>query len=201
MSDLIFDEFTGLQYLKKMREIKTAFVLGHTSGMDKVKDKGAFSYYLQQSEWNYYDRLTRNFPQVFQNVFHHDGSIMSYSQRQSAMGERTKDFDLVVELHFNASVPQANGVESLTYFSNKLMDNVGEFFCNEISSEMDIKNRGNKKITSGNGYGFLSKMKGDAILLEPFFGSNKDDVANFDDIAFVEVVRKTVECYKKLKQK
>lgn len=183
-----------------MKELKTAFVLGHTNGNQKVKDKGAFSEFLQQSEWNYFDRLTKKYPKVFENVFHHDGTITSYTHRQKAMAERTKDYDLIIELHFNASAPQANGVESLTYFSNDLMDSVGEFFCNEISTEMGIKNRGNKRITSGNGYGFLSNMRGDAILLEPFFGSNKEDVDDFDAFTFQDIVRQTVDCYKTLKQ-
>jgi len=174
---------------------KVAFVIGHYS-----EDKGANSSFLDSSEYtfwkDFYDAQLKTLGDVF---LHSDNS--SYTQRQEETAEKTKDYDLVFELHFNASESiSANGVEALVYFSNELTKKVGQFYCDTMAEDMHYKNRNVKAVTSGNGYRFLQKTKGDAILLEPFFGSNEADCSLFNPEQYKEVIKKTITKYTILKK-
>ena len=170
-----------------------AFVIGHYSGA-----KGAHSPFLNNNEFTFWKEFyDAHLKSLGDDFLHSDNS--SYTQRQEETAEKTKDYDLVFELHFNGSVPSANGVEALVYFSNEKMNKVGQFFCDTMASDMNYKNRKVKEITSGNGFGFLQKTKGDAILLEPFFGSNEADCSLFNPEKYKEVIKKTITYYTELK--
>jgi len=78
------------------------------------------------------------------------------------------------------------------------MRRVASLFCEAMHLEMGYKDRGVKLMSKGNGFGFLQKTKGDALLLEPFFGSNKEDCDRFDYCKFQAVIRDTIEFYKTL---
>ena len=165
---------------------KVAFVIGHNEN-----DKGAYSEHLESSEWDYWNDFYDTYLTHLGDKFTHNLS-KSYTKRQKAMAKLTKDYDLVFELHFNASLPSANGVEALVYYSNKKMFKIGSLYCELMSDKLGIKNRGCKRITSGNGFGFLKETKGSAILLEPFFGSNKKDCIKYCDQVHAKIIEEII---------
>lgn len=173
---------------KETTSKKVAFVIGHYE-----IDKGAYSNHLGVSEWNYWNMFYDQYLIDLGDKFIHPKNS-SYTQRQSITAEKTKDYDLVFELHFNASSPQAHGVESLVYFSNDKMKKVGQFYCDEMEFK-GLTNRGVKAITGGNGYGFLKATNNDAILLEPFFGSNESDCNIYNHQKHYEAIKNTINKY------
>lgn len=153
---------------------KIAFVIGHTSS-----DKGADSPYTDQ-EWDFWNKIYDTYLSDLGDRFHHNPNISSYTQRQKDTAVKTKDYDLVFEMHYNSSAnPDANGCEVLFYHTNTKAKDMAVLFLDKLSSLTGIKNRGAKATSSGNGYGFLLAQKPTALLLEPFFGSNQSDVNRF----------------------
>lgn len=166
----------------------TAIVIGHT-----FEHPGSYSPILNVSEWYYWQEFRDTYCKDLDvDFFEHNYMIRSYNERQRDMGVKTSGYDLVLELHFNgAESNQANGVEALHYFSNENTKDLSEYFCELVSNTFDIKNRGAKGLYSPSqrGYGFVNHMRGDAILLEPFFGSNYNDCDNFVKHIFVDILR------------
>lgn len=78
------------------------------------------------------------------------------------------NYDLVIELHLNASVPEANGVEVL-YKSEK-----GKKYAKNVQDELSkvFRDRG---IVKRDGLYILNQTKPTAILIETFFCTNKND--------------------------
>lgn len=167
---------------------KVAFVIGHYE-----LQKGVYSNILGISEWNYWNLFYDKYLKDLGDKFIHPKKS-SYTQRQKTTSDLTKNYDLVFELHFNSSAPEANGVEALVYFSNDKMKKVGKYYC-DIMETFGLRNRGVKPITGGDGYGFLKATVGDAILLEPFFGSNKKDCDIYNDENHYVAIKKTIDYY------
>ena len=171
---------------------KVAFVIGHNKN-----DKGAYSKELGFSEWDYWNYFYINNLCHLGDLFNHSLSS-SYTSRQKSMSNLTKDYDLVFELHFNAGPLSANGVEALIYSGNNKMKIIAELYCKLMSDKLSLRNRGCKEKSSGNGFGFLKLTKGDAILLEPFFGSNKSDCNKYSHKQHALVIEEVINKYNKL---
>lgn len=156
--------------------MKIAFVIGHT----KFR-KGAYSDYLKSYEYDLYKKHEEKI-KVYGDVFYHNPLILSYSKRQKDTAKKTKGYDLVVELHFNAANGSANGCEALYYYNNLETREISDLFCSEYTSLTETRNRGSKplKDSTQRGFGFLSAQKPNAIILEPFFGDNWKDSLSFD---------------------
>jgi len=173
-----------------MKKPKVAFVIGH----HRVA-KGAYSYVLNVSEYSLWNEFYDNYLCDVGDKFVHDTS-KGYLNRQNKMSVKTKDYDLVFELHFNsAGSTQAHGAEALVYYTNKKMAQVGQYFCELMSRDLCYRNRDVKLISGGNGFGFLQKTKGSAIILEPFFGSNEADCHRFDMSKYREIIIETIKYY------
>jgi len=173
---------------------KVAFVIGHNE-----KSKGAYSKAFQNTEFvmwnNFYDNHVCDLGDKFIHSI-----TSSYTKRQTQTAIKTKDYDLVFELHFNSSSStQAHGAEALVYHTNKKMAKVGRLFCELMASELGYRNRKVKLKKDGNGFGFLKETKGDAMILEPFFGSNVDDCFKFSPDEYRDIIIKTIEYYSTLK--
>lgn len=179
--------------LPEVSGVKVAFVVGHYS-----LDGGAYSDHLQSNEYNLWNAFCDSHLSGMGDKFLHSTNS-SYTTRQTETAEKTKDYDLVFELHFNAFNESAEGVEALTYKGNADMETVGQYFCDTMAADMGFANRDVDPIDSGNGFTFLQKTHGDAILLEPFFGDNKSDCDKYDPDKYAEVIRKTIEKYKSVK--
>lgn len=86
------------------------------------------------------------------------------------------NFDLVVELHLNATTYETGNGTEVYYISDK-----GKVFADRIQKGLStiFRDRGAKKRT--NLY-ILNQTKPTAILLELFFCTNKEDVAKSKDV-------------------
>ena len=132
-----------------------AFVIGHHK-----KSKGAFSSYLFANEFDFYTDVII---------------------KETASKLNKFNFDLVIELHFNAATPQANGCETLYYFNSKKGKEFAHIFTDTVCGITGIKSRngGVKALINKKDRGFASVYypKAPTILIEPFFGTNDDDCA------------------------
>lgn len=154
--------------------MKIAIVTGHDR-----RSQGAYSKYLNISE----NDMARQIASILLQKI--DVDIItrrpntSYS---SAMREVLKpinngDYDVVFELHFNASDnPQANGTECLVFHKSGGSKAIATKFNSYLQSK-GLKNRGLVLIKSESergGYGIVNS-KPKWILIEPFFGSSQHD--------------------------
>lgn len=153
-----------------------AFVIGH----DGLR-KGAYSDYLGKYEFDFYKEFIPKL-ENHGDVFIHNKFKFGYTARQRDTAKKTKNYDLVFELHFNAANGSANGCEALYYYKNKEAKSICEKFCKEYTSLTGTRNRGAKplKDTTQRGFGFVFNQVPTAIILEPFFGDNKQDSLSFD---------------------
>lgn len=164
-----------------------AFVIGHTP-----YSKGAFSKYFNSSEWDLYNSYFDKFSSIG-NVFIHDNDY-GYTTRQKEMAKKTREFDIVFEIHFNAANGSAHGCEALYYNLNETAKKISEAFCEDYTRQTGAKNRGAKRLKNSNerGYGFVSYQKPTAIILEPFFGDNIEDCKRFDIDIFISSIKHAI---------
>lgn len=176
--------------------MKVAVYIGHTP----KGDKGAYSEHLKLSEYDYNiqvgQELEKINPELY-DIFSH--SKQDYYQRQVDMGQKTKNYDVVLELHFNAAGVTANGTEMLYFYSSKkgkelariLSKNVSKRFCTSLRGVEGTKALINK---NDRGYWFVKLAHPVAIIVEPFFGSNTESLkfSNPKDLA-LEIDRAIVE--------
>lgn len=154
--------------------MKVALVIGHHS-----KSKGAFSDDFNMFEYDFYTEVVKHITGIA--IFTHSPYIGSYTQRikYTAKFLDEGNFDLVMELHFNSAIPQANGCETLYYFRSKKGKFYAEVFSSMVAFNTNIRlrNRGLKALINRNDRGFASVYypKAPTILIEPFFGSNEKD--------------------------
>lgn len=160
--------------------MKKAVVIGH----DK-NEKGAFSKFLGESEYIYNSEVAYCISHIAD--IHKRPLGGGYTSKMNRLSEKLnpKNYDYIAELHFNKFDNLNNGkgvgCEAVIYPGNKNMRKLGEIYCNFISTKYNIPNRGVKEHGKGDrGYGFLSKMTADTIILEPFFG-DEDESLKFKD--------------------
>lgn len=159
-----------------MDKEKIAIYIGHTP----KGDKGAFSKHLNLSEYDYNLKVATELEKLNPNnydIFSH--TIQDYYSRQVAMADKTKNYNVVLELHFNSAGETANGTENLYFYNSKNGKRLSEILSNRISEKFCTKLRGvngtkaliNK---SDRGYWFVRLSKPVAVIVEPFFGSNEE---------------------------
>ena len=177
-----------IQYLAIKPEKKTCFVIGHY-----LLSGGLYSRFLKSNEYNYHiEKIKPLLEAKGYKVFTHKS--LGYSSRQKSMSDLTASYDWVVELHFNGvASPEANGCEFLYWFSNLESKKKAQDICADINSEMGIKVRRDKGALAilskdERGGGFLTSTKGNALIAEPFFGSNQSDCEKFDHEKYVEIL-------------
>ena len=156
--------------------MKVAFIIGHNE-----KDKGSYSKYLNTTEWDLYNSM-KNDLKCIGDVYVHDKTIKSYTKRCIDISNRIGDkYDLVIALHFNAFNTVANGCEAFYWHSNKDGFNYAKKFVKGYCMFTGSRPRGAKPYESKTerGAGEVYYPKNTAILLEPFFGDNKEDCEKF----------------------
>lgn len=162
-----------------MNQIKIAIVVGHTP----KGDQGAYSPHLQKSEQPFNLGVAANAlkelaPNTY-DVYTH--TIQGYYERQKALATllNGKAYDLVIELHFNAASPLANGTECLYWFASKKGKEYAQAISAGIAKEYGTTIRGDKGARAlvnkeDRGYWFTYLPKAPAVIVEPFFGSNEE---------------------------
>ncbi|AXG70432.1 N-acetylmuramoyl-L-alanine amidase [Kordia sp. SMS9] len=176
--------------------MKVAIVIGHT----KFK-QGAYSRDLDTTEWKFNKMVAAHLKDIA-TIFYYDSYNLGYTSmvKRNAKKINTGNFDLVLELHFNAAESkQANGCEALYYFKNQKGKRLADFFCNLIEKKMGRKNRGAKALFGKHQRGFAAVFYPNptTLILEPFFGTNRSDANAFRDYksieSYVSVIKETIK--------
>lgn len=163
---------------------KVAIKVGHHEGA-----KGAYSHKLESSEWDYNLKVAKELvalsdDKVEFQLFTFDKSIGSYTKRQKAVADilNKKDFDLVIELHFDSAESQtAKGTTVLYYHKSEKGKQAAKIIGDQIYEDFKSHRRTDIELVNDkqNGYQAVVTPKAVAILLEPFFGSNPLDSVLF----------------------
>lgn len=178
--------------------MKVAFIIGHNE-----KDKGFYSETLDKYEWDLYNGM-RNVLECIGEVYTHDSSINSYTKRCKDISKRIgSGYDLIIALHFNAFNTVANGCEAFYWHSNKDGFNYADKFVKGYCTLTGSRPRGAKpydwivkkeegkedikKLPKGAGEVYYTKST--TILLEPFFGDNKEDCERFCVDKFIKSIK------------
>lgn len=167
-----------------MAKYNIAVKVGHTKTA-----KGAYSPIIGESEYDY-NLDVANFlaslsnDQVKIDVYTFDEKISSYTKRQKAVSDvlNKKNYDLVIELHYNAAESNtARGAYSLYYYKSVKGKEAALIIGNSIFDEFRIERDGDVGLNSDkqNGYQAVVTPKAVAILIEPFFGSNPVESQHF----------------------
>lgn len=184
--------------LDNSREIKkVAVVVGHTAG-----SKGAKSPYLPD-EYDFNLEVANKLKKHNCNYdvyTHRTYSVGYYNMwKETANKINSKDYDLVIELHYNAASPKAHGTETLYYFNSKKGKAYAQIFSETISEDFGTKLRGiqgAKPLVNKNDRGFYAVYlpKPPALIVEPFFGSNEEESVLFKDTdKYAESLHKAIQ--------
>lgn len=133
------------------------------------------------------------------DTYYYDSYNFGYKSmvKRNATKLNREDYDLVLELHYNASAPQANGTEIFYFWNNREGKHYATQLSEMISKKFDTRNRGAKSMMliegqkAPRGYWAVALPKATTLLLEPFFGSNPKDSRNFKDkeCEYAEIIR------------
>ena len=168
--------------------MKKAVIIGHNS-----ENGGFYSDFLRSDEFTLFSNLEHSL-RVVGTVYFHSPLISSYQQRMKHTADKINKFeyDIVLALHFNAfHDPNVGGCEAWYYGQNPFGRYMAQRFCNAVHENMGIRNRGAKTLSrpSQRGYWEVYYPKATTILLEPFFGSNKEDCERFNADKFIHILK------------
>lgn len=168
--------------------MRIAVVIGH----DK-SSPGAYSPHLGMSEYIYNSEVSTHLAGGMDIYKRPIGGGYSSQMKKLADIINPLKYDLVVELHFNSFNKSANGCEVVIFKGNKYTQQLGQKYCDLISGSYKTKNRGVKEVSNKNdrGYGFLSAMNADAMILEPFFGDHEEALLFKNPAKLAELIRYT----------
>jgi N-acetylmuramoyl-L-alanine amidase len=165
--------------------MKIAFVIGH----DKTKP-GAYSTHLGQSEYIYNSEVASYLSTIGDIYKRPSGGGYMTQMRKLADELNPKNYDLVIELHFNAFNKKANGCEAVIHKGNHYTGQLGEDFCTAVCRKYGTVNRGVKEHYKGDrGYGFLSLIKADTMILEPFFGDHEESLKFKNEAEYAKLLK------------
>jgi N-acetylmuramoyl-L-alanine amidase len=161
-----------------------AICIGHSRKIGNRYDGGAYSSWLKMNERDFNTLVASLLSKhLSQNgipsriISHYDGAGYGYAMQDVANQVRDMRASLAIELHFNSSIPSANGHEWLYWHSSPKGKALAQAFSNQFNKDFpNIRNRRLIGITkSGRGGLFLRNTHCPAIITEPFFGSNQSD--------------------------
>lgn len=174
-----------------MKEI--AIVIGHNN-----KSKGACSPFNIPCEWDFNNKVATYLTDIA-DIYYYDSYSSGYTTmiKRNAAKINKKNYKLVIELHYNAASPEANGCETLYYFNSKKGKELATKASELISSKFNVKNRGIRALVNSKDRGFAAVYypKPPVILLEPFFGSNKNDSDKFRnrEKEYADIIREIIK--------
>ena len=154
-----------------------AIVIGHTK-----QSKGACSPFGVPCEWDFNSKVSSYLTDIA-DIYVYDNYASGYTSmvKRNASKINKGKYKLVIELHYNAASPAANGCKALYYFKNDTGKMLAERFSDIVSKRMGVKNNGSSPLSSDKDRGFAAVYypKFTTILVEPFFGSNEEDTLKF----------------------
>src|SRR5690625_820710 len=180
--------------------MKVAILIGH-----RYNAQGAYSPHLDTTEYKWNRGIASKLTDVADVYYRPDTIGVSEGARIAEVVKQInrKDYDLVISLHFNSHENKdANGCEALYYHKNKRMEALANEFNHLMNKRLGLRIRGAKPISSKrqNGGTFLLGCNADAILLEPFFGSNQHDcyTINGCENNYVDIIRELIDLHSTL---
>lgn len=160
---------------------RAAIVIGH-----RTKDQGAYSPYLGESEYTYMEKVAY-YLQDIADVYQRPNTLfVSEATRINQMVNtiNKQKYDLVLSLHFNSfKDSKAHGATALHYITNSRTKQIAHEFVALVAENFGVKKRAliAIKSTKERGGVLIENTHADAVLLEPFFGSNQADALKFKD--------------------
>jgi len=175
--------------------MKVAVVIGHSAN-----SPGKFSKIIQISEYFYNEKVSHYLKDV--DIYRRpEGG--GYKTKMRKLGDQFKppNYDLIVELHFNAyddiDNNKGHGVETKSYPGNKNTEIWGKEYCLMISNHYCTFDRGSKKVAKGDrGWWFLYYMPTNAIIVEPFFGDESESLKFISESEYAYVFMQWLESIK-----
>ncbi len=200
---VMIDEETGKKFLVSFKEIpdptkppkypKVAVVIGHTD------EQTGFTSGLVGKEWEFWHKYAYDNLTDLCNIQIHDSSIRSYTKRQIDTANELKEMDLVFELHFNSYDGTAEGAHAMYYAGSEIGKKIANTFTKLMEGTFKIEQDYNVPVKNEKvrGGAFIMKQKGTAVLLEPFFADNKDDIKKFNTNInfFKNIIERLIEVY------
>lgn len=182
---------------------KIALIIGHNE-----KNKGAYSEYLKISEYDFYskvlDKLFKKYKEAFNlkekfvkniqdkiTIFRVPNTGYSKEMAEVVNTLEKNNFDLAIELHFNATTNHnQHGNTVLYWHKSREGKKLAELFQEIMTSYTEVKKLDLIPINSlkQNGAYGIVKSKCPYILLEPFFGDNKIDTDKINIEKMAEVL-------------
>lgn len=154
-----------------------AIVVGHT-----MQSQGACSSFGIPCEWEFNKNVSKYLEDIA-DIYFYNSYARGYTSmvKENAKLLNKHNYKLVIELHYNAASPIANGCEVLYYFASKKGKEYATLASKMISEKFKVKNRGAKPLVKSSDRGFAAVYytKAPTIMFEPFFGSNQEDSSKF----------------------
>lgn len=170
--------------------MEIAIIVGHND-----KRKGFYSPYIGKSEYEYYKSICNELNNV---DIHYRLNHNSYSQEIDELCDRlnSKNYDIVVSMHFNSFDKKVQGSEAWCYHSNEWSKQLAWNLLDALNEEYGIKTRGVKSITNMNNRGgrLFYKCKHPVILFEPFFGDEPKASQFKNEERFTKFFQQFINC-------
>ena len=126
-------------------------------------------------------RLLRNVGYIVKQSRTTDCNFNSTLKIQEATKENAP---ILLDIHYNAYNKVATGCEVFYPVKNKrieLAKKISDSICSNISSTINIKNRGSKnKLNGANDYYIINRYNGIGLLIEPLFIDNIMDIKKYN---------------------
>jgi N-acetylmuramoyl-L-alanine amidase len=176
---------------------KAAIVIGHTE-----ESQGACSPFNISCEWEFMfgvgtELVMRDKAELYLNDTYDRGytSMVKRTAAQLNAGGHNLGF----ELHYNAATPKARGSEAVYYHDvheDHAERKIAQYFIDGMA-ELGFKKRSPKQLKSARdrGYAATYHPKMDFLILEPFFGTNKEDVELITEnyMGFVDLIEEIID--------
>ncbi|MGL4934615.1 MAG: N-acetylmuramoyl-L-alanine amidase [Cetobacterium sp.] len=182
---------------------KIALIVGHNE-----KSKGSYSEYLKTSEYDFFKKVLDKLFDKYDEVFNLDDDFIKnikehvslfrvpntgYSKEMAEVVKELKDkkFDIALELHFNATSSHNQHGNTVLYWhkseEGKRLSNLFQDIMAEKTGIRKLDLIQIKSLDQNGAYGII-KSNCPYILLEPFFGDNKNDTDKISIELMAEVL-------------
>lgn len=167
-----------------------AILIGHTED-----SKGAVSPFGVPAEFDFNSKVA-SFMEDICDVYTHESYKPGYTTmvKKTAAKINKHKYKAILVLHYNSFNLSSNGTEILYYATSVAGKKMASILSARIAIAFKTSNRGPKPITSSQDRGFAEVYYTVAptVIVEPFFGSNKEDSEKFKnkEHIYAEVLKK-----------